>query len=386
MGGMVISCKSCKNKSFIYKSCGNSQCPKCQSIKRMQWQDKLASKMLKCPYQHIIFTIPHELNYIAKGYPKLVYGVLFKAAWKTIEKLAKDDANIGGTPGMTAVLHTFGSDLKHHIHLHTLVTFGGVSKEGKWLWPKRKNKIASYRKIRSEFKNIFLKELDDQLQKEDAEYYTKVKVQIEATKAVSWCVHNTPPTAHTKVIEEYLGRYVCRVGVSNNKLQYDEVNQQVRLEYNDYKNQKQNEAAPKAIKNMDPLVAMHQIMIHVLPPNFQKVRSYGIMAKRKQEEIKKTIPELAKENGQTIRTVFQIIKALLKLDDDEPISCTQCGSLELEIEEVLPDKTWYDKHIRQKSRNKSPTQSPEIEKSKDTNTNWSGIPMSERSQNQANLW
>jgi hypothetical protein len=172
------------------------------------------SKMLKCPYQHIIFTIPHELNYIAKGYPKLVYGVLFKAAWKTIEKLAKDDDNIGGTPGMSAVLHTFGSDLKHHVHLHTLVPFGGVSKEGKWLWPKRKNKIASYRKIRSEFKKIFIKELEHQLQKEDAEYYTKVKIQIDATKAVSWCVHNTPPTAHTKVIEEYLGRYVCRVGVS----------------------------------------------------------------------------------------------------------------------------------------------------------------------------
>ena len=386
MGGMVISCKSCKNKSFIYKSCGNSQCPKCQSIKRMQWQDKLASKMLKCPYQHIIFTIPHELNYIAKGYPKLVYGVLFKAAWKTIENLAKDDTNIGGTPGMSAVLHTFGSDLKHHIHLHTLVTFGGVSKAIKWLWPKRKNKIAPYRKMRSEFKKIFIRELEQQLQKEDAEYYTKVKVQIKATKAVSWCVHNTPPTAHTKVIEEYLGRYVCRVGVSNKKLQYDEANHQVRLEYKDYKNQKQNEAVPKAFKNMDPLVAMHQIMIHVLPPNFQKVRSYGIMAKRKQEEVKKTIPELAKENGQTIRTVLQIIKALLKLEDDEPISCTQCGSLDLEIEEVQPDKTWYDKHIRQNSKNKSPTQSPQIEKSKDANTSWSGIPMSERSQNQANLW
>jgi hypothetical protein len=140
---------------------------------------------------------------------------------------------------------------------------------------------------------------------------------------------------------------------------------------------------------MDPLVAMHQIMIHVLPPNFQKVRSYGIMAKKKQEEVKKTIPELAKDNGQTIRTVFQIIKALLKLEDDEPISCTQCGSLELEIEEVQPDKTWYDKHIRQRKgqkRNKSPTLDKEISKKKDDTTKWNVISMPQRNQNTANIF
>ncbi|MFZ1750510.1 MAG: transposase zinc-binding domain-containing protein, partial [Saprospiraceae bacterium] len=195
MGGIVISCKSCKNKTYLYKSCGNSQCPKCQSIKRMQWQDKLAGKMLKCPYQHIIFTIPHELNYIAKGHPKLVYGILFKAAWATIGQLTKDEANLGGIPGMTAVLHTFGSDLKHHIHLHTLVTFGGVSREGKWIWPKRKNKIAPYRKICSTFRSIFIKALERQLLKSDPVYFDKVKGLIKGTKEVRWCVHNTPPTA-----------------------------------------------------------------------------------------------------------------------------------------------------------------------------------------------
>ncbi len=326
----------------------------------MQWQDRLASKVLKCPYQHIIFTIPHDLNYIAKGHPKLIYGVLFKAAWQTIDKLAKDDTNIGGTVGMTGVLHTFGSDLKHHIHLHSLVTFGGVNNEGKWVWPKRKNKIAPYRKICSTFKSNFIKSLEQVLQKKEPEYYEKVKELINHTKQLRWCVHNTPPTAHTKVIEEYLGRYVCRVGVSNKKLQYDQSNQQVRLEYNDYKNQKQGEPAPKAIKNIEPLVAMHQIMIHVLPPYFQKVRSYGIMTKSKQKEIKKTIPELAKENGQTIRTIFQIIKALLNLEEVEEIKCIQCGSSEITIEEILPDETWYDIHIRKKIRNKSPAKDIQI--------------------------
>jgi hypothetical protein len=316
--------------------------------------------MLKCPYQHIIFTIPHELNYIAKGHPKLVYGILFKAAWATIEQLAKDQSNMGGTPGMTAVLHTFGSDLKHHIHLHSLVTFGGVSKEGKWVWPKRKNKIAPYRKICSAFKANFIKELERQLRQCDPAYFDKVKGLINGTKEIRWCVHNTPPTAHTKVIEEYLGRYVCRVGVSNKKIQYDEKNHIVKMQYNDYKNQKQNEAAPKAIKILEPLVAMRQIMIHVLPPNFQKVRSYGIMTKIKADKIKKSIPELIKENGHTIRTCFQIIKALLQLTEEETIKCVQCQSTQCDIQEIKPNEEWYNRHIRQESRNKSPAEASKI--------------------------
>ncbi len=349
-----------QKEDLLYKSCGNNQCPKCQSIKRIQWQDKLASKMLKCPYQHIIFTIPHELNYIGKGHPKLLYGVLFKAAWLTIAQLAKDPEHVGGTPGMTAVLHTFGSDLKHHIHLHTLVTFGGVSKDGKWVWPKRKNKIAPYRKICSTFKTIFIKELESQLQKIDPSYYQTVKGIINSTKEVRWCVHNTPPTAHTKIIEEYLGRYICRIGVSNKKIQYDEKQQIVKMEYNDYTNQKPNEAAPKAIKQLDPIVAMRQIMIHVLPPNFQKVRTYGIMTKSKSEKIKITIPELIKENGQTIRTLFQIVKALLQIPDEEEIKCVSCQSTDSEIEIIKPDAEWYNKHIRGEGRNKSPAQTPKI--------------------------
>jgi hypothetical protein len=202
---------------------------------------------------------------------------------------------------------------------------------------------------------------------------------------VRWCVHNTPPTAHTKVIEEYLGRYICRVGVSNRKLQYDPSKQQVKLQYNDYKNQKQNEAAPKAIKTIDPIVAIHQIMIHVLPPNFQKVRSYGIMTKTKQKKLNKTIPQLAKENGQTIRTIFQIIKALLKLQDDEEMKCSQCGSIDLATEVLLPDVAWYDKHIRGKSRNKSPTEVVQILNLNTPLLSKDGNAMSQTTRNMENL-
>lgn len=173
--------------------------------------------MLKCPYQHIIFTIPHELNYIGKGHPKLLYGVLFKAAWLTIERLARDPENVG--------VYTRNDSRTAYIWLRSQTTYTPAYPGHLWRckqgWQmgmaQTKNKIAPYRKICSTFKTIFIKELESQLQKIDPSYYQTVKGIINSTKEVRWCVHNTPPTAHTKVIEEYLGRYICRIGVSNKK-------------------------------------------------------------------------------------------------------------------------------------------------------------------------
>lgn len=360
LGGVLISCKTCDQKTYLYKSCGNSQCPKCQSIKRLQWQDKLSSKILKCPYQHIIFTLPHELNYIANVKTKLVYNALFKAAWNTLSRLSKSKTNLGATPGMVAVLHTFGSDLKHHIHLHTLVTFGGIDKMGEWRFPTRKNKIAPYRQMCSTFRKEYLKILHKSLEQEDLESYEQVQTTLSSLANIRWCVHNTPPTMHTKIIEEYLGRYVCRIGVSNKKLKYDDQTQEVQLEYNDYKNQEKNKAAPKAIKHIDPLVAIHQILRHVLPSHFQKVRYYGLMTTKNQKQICKNIPDLLRQDKNCIRKLFEILRALLQLDDGEQeIGCISCGAQDLAREEVKPDPVWYNKHIAwkqkgSKTRNRSP--------------------------------
>jgi len=165
-----------------------------------------------------------------------VYSSLFKASWKTIEKLCKDPENLGALPGMTAVLHTFGSDLKHHIHLHTLVTFGGVSKENQWLWPKRNKKLAPFRLMSKTFRELYLDIVSKTLHKKHPYTYISVKPTLHSLEIVRWCVHNTPPTSHTKVIEEYLDRYICRVGVSNKKLTYNSKEKKVQILYNDYKN------------------------------------------------------------------------------------------------------------------------------------------------------
>jgi hypothetical protein len=132
----------------------------------------------------------------------------------------------------------------------------------------------------------------------------------------------------------------------------------VQILYNDYKNQQINQAAPKAIKDVEPLVAIQLIVQHVLPPYFQKVRYFGILSTTKFKKIQIDIPQLIKENNLTVRTIFQIINGLLLLNDEnDAIPCSQCNSTEFSISQLLPDKDWYDKNIRKnylEIKNKSP--------------------------------
>ena len=108
-GGTAYECKGCGKRKYVYFSCGNSQCPNCQGIKRLQWQDKLATKMLKVPYQHtcpvtkwlgVVFTMPHRLNSLAKNNPDALYNILMRSAWSSLKECADDTANLGGLPGV----------------------------------------------------------------------------------------------------------------------------------------------------------------------------------------------------------------------------------------------------------------------------------------------
>ncbi len=337
LGGRVIICKQCDHKHFIYYSCGHSHCPICQSIKREQWVDKLRVELYKVPYVHTTFTLPHQLNGLARANQSKVYGLLMRVAWKTIKQVTKDETNVGALPGMISVLHTFGSDMKYHVHVHCLITFGGLTEDGKWRYPKRKYKIARYRELSAVYRKIFLKELKRLFDKEKINYHQPYEVLQSELKSKRWVVHNTRPTIDTKVLESYLAKYINRVAISNSRLEYlHEVNR-VNIIYNDYKNQQTGSPAPKAIKTLEPLVAIDQIMQHVLPPYFQKSRHYGLHTPATKKRLKDVLPVEIKRNGQTVRTLMEILTQLLKTS---PFQCSNCQSTEYTIEEVKSEKSW----------------------------------------------
>ena len=365
MGAILIRCKSCGESKRIYKSCGDSKCPICQSIKRMKSQDKISNRMLNVPYVHATFTLPHQLNPLLRANPKELYNLLYRSAWKTIQKVCADPNNVGGLPGMIAILHTWGADMKYHslprflgVHLHTLITFGGLditcpetSGEGNWQYPKRKDKLARYRHINRIFREQYLKGIQKLLKKDTLQAVPMMKEILAEVENKNWVVNNGKPQVDTKNIEEYLSRYINKIAISNSSLNFNQAKEQVELIHNDYRNQITGQAAPKKIKTFDPLNFIHQFLQHLPPKYFQRLRYYGLHASAKQAKIKDQIPKKLKRNGATVRTVMQILRALLGI---EFFACEHCGAVEFEKNIEKPDLQWLTKNIRDFNPRASP--------------------------------
>lgn len=213
-------------------------------------------------------------------------------------------------------------------------------------WPRRKDKLAPYRKICGKFRAIMLAGLKRLMECKEVVYPQSFEQLETVLTTKRWVVHNTRPTADTKVIEEYLGRYICRIGISNKRLHYDKHGKNVRIEYNDYRNQKNGEAAPKAYLDLHPLVAMHQILQHQLPAYFQGVRYYGLHASASYQKYQAQLPDQLKRNGYTVRTVIQILKALLA---QQPYQCEHCGATDFEVDVLVPDRQYLIREVLKKT-------------------------------------
>jgi len=359
LGSIIVTCKGCGHSTKIYKSCGDGKCPICQSIKRMQVQDKIAKKLLNVPYMHVTFTLPHQLNGLLKRNKKVLYNLLYQSAWQSIKSLTAQKNNVGALPGMIAIMHSWGADMKYHVHLHSLITFGGLDQLGQWQYPKRKDKIAPYRKINAEFKSSYLKEikkLDKKQQLIKAPFFEQTIAEVEK---LNWVVNNGLPQSNTDNIEEYLSRYVMKIAVSNSRISLDEVKQQVYLIHNDYKNQIKGKPAPKKIKVFNPLTFIHQFLMHLPPKYFQRMRYYGIHSSTTYKKIKDSINQKLLRNKKTVRSIIQIINGLLKV---EIIACKQCGGLAFEKHTQAADYNWLQKNIPG-YKNKAPPKTNKIWKS-----------------------
>lgn len=305
----------------------------CQSIKREQWMDKLSTTLLQAPYIHSVFTLPHQLNGIARNNETIMYSLILRVAWLTVKSIM---LKYNAVPGMTSILHTFGSDMKYHIHVHALVTFGGLDiNTGKCKYPAFNDKIDRYRTICSTYKNLFIREFLLLYRTQKIKYHLPLDDILHEVQKIRWVVHSTHPTMNTIVIEKYLARYINRVAISNNRLQYLKENHKVIILYNDYKNQQAGSPALKAFKELEPLAAIHQILEHVLPPHFQKSRKYGLH--HHSFKSKHSIPDALIRDGNTVRTLFQIITELSK---QSAFKCDLCGSDQIFMDIVTPDSKY----------------------------------------------
>ncbi|WP_180901450.1 IS91 family transposase [Martelella soudanensis] len=283
LGGHVEACEDCGEWRIAYNSCRNRHCPKCQSAAARAWLARREADLLPVGYFHVVFTLPNEVADIAFHNKALVYDLLFKTASQTMLTIAADPKHLGARIGITAVLHTWGSAMMHHPHVHMIVPGGGIALDGSRWISSRPAFLLPVRVLGKLFRRLFLTRL---LQLRDAGKLTffgsvahladrRAFVRhLSPVRKKRWVVYAKSPFAGPEAVLAYLSLYTHRVAISNSRLvSFDETG--VTFRYKDYR---RDGADRQQIMTLATTEFIRRFLIHLLPKGFHRIRHYGLLA------------------------------------------------------------------------------------------------------------
>ncbi|MDQ2084787.1 IS91 family transposase [Xanthobacteraceae bacterium Astr-EGSB] len=281
LGGHVARCEACSHTLIAYNSCRNRHCPKCQGAAAREWLAERQADLLPVPYFHVVFTLPAPIADIAYQNKSVIYDLLFKAAAETTLTIAADPRHLGATIGITAVLHTWGSAMTHHPHLHMIVPGGGISPDGSRWIACRPNFFLSVRVLSRLFRRLFLDKLraahktltffGDHAALADKNAFAAFLAPL---RKAEWVVYAKEPFGGPQAVLAYLSRYTHRVAISNRRLISADATA-VTFKWKDYRIE-----GPGRYKSMT--LSTHEFirrfLMHVLPKGFHRIRHYGLLA------------------------------------------------------------------------------------------------------------
>jgi hypothetical protein len=283
LGGHVATCTDCTHTQIAYNSCRNRHCPKCQGAAARDWLVSRQADLLTVPYFHVVFTLPKPIADIAYHNKAVVYDILFKAAAETLTTIAADPKHLGAQIGFTAVLHTWGSALTHHPHLHVIVPGGGLSADGECWISCRPRFFLHVVVLSRRFRRLFLDKLRAAHHAARLCFFTHLAHLADARAFATylapwyeadWVVYAKPPVAGPDAVLAYLSRYTHRVAISNSRLiACDDTS--VTFKYKDYRTRGRTRhktmtlAVPEFIR---------RFLSHALPKGFHRIRHYGLLA------------------------------------------------------------------------------------------------------------
>ncbi len=283
LGGHVERCEACAHTRVAYNSCRNRHCPKCQWRAAEAWLEARKAELLPVPYFHIVFTLPALLRPIAYHNKAKVYGLLFATVAETLTKIAADPKHLGANIGVISVLHTWGQQLDHHPHIHSIVPGGGLSPEGdRWI-PSRSNFFVSVNVLSELFRRLFLTGLGKLHAAGDLQFFGDHSALADAvtfakllTRAANkdWVVFAKRPFAGPEQVLAYLARYTHRVAISNSRLLAID-DDHVAIRWKDYR---EDGMARSKVMRLTPVEFMRRFLLHVLPDGFHRIRHHGLFA------------------------------------------------------------------------------------------------------------
>ena len=283
LGGHVEACEDCGEWRIAYNSCRNRHCPKCQGAAARTWLAEREADLLPVGYFHVVFTLPAEIATIAFHNKALIYDLLFKAASETMLTIAADPKHLGARIGMTAVLHTWGSAMTHHPHVHMIVPGGGIALDGlRWI-SSRAAFLLPVRVLGKMFRRLFLTRLLQLYDDGKLTFFGSITHladrrafvrHLSAVRKKRWVVYAKPPFAGPEAVLAYLSRYTHRVAISNTRLiSFDETG--VTFRYKDYR---RDGFDRQQIMTLAVDEFIRRFLLHVLPRGFHRIRHYGLLA------------------------------------------------------------------------------------------------------------
>jgi len=283
LGGHVARCEKCDHIQIAYNSCRNRHCPKCQGAAAQAWLADREAELLPVPYYHVVFTLPAPIADIAYQNKAEIYAILFKATAETLLTIAADPKHLGARIGLTAVLHTWGSALTHHPHVHCIVPGGGLSPDGQRWVSCRPGFFLPVRVLSRLFRRLFLKQLAAAHEAGRLHFFGNNAPLAERhafaaclapLREIEWVVYAKRPFAGPEAVLAYLSRYTHRVAIANSRLIACDDNG-VTFRWKDYRAK-----GPRRMKVMtlasDEFI--RRFLIHVLPSGFHRIRHYGLFA------------------------------------------------------------------------------------------------------------
>jgi hypothetical protein len=283
LGGHQETCAQCGAVRITYNSCRNRHCPKCQTLTKERWLVARRADLLPIPYFHVVFTLPHDLNTLAQGNPRVIYALLFRAAADTLLAFGRDPRHLGGTIGITAILHTWGQNLSQHLHLHGLVTGGALAPDcagwitgrSSFLFPVRALSIVFRAKYLAGPRRAFdagqLTFAGGTTALADRQAFA---VFLGRRRAVDWIVYAKRPFAGPEAVLAYLGRYTHRVALSNDRL-LDHRDGRVKFRWKDYADHDRVK-----VMTLEADEFLRRFLQHVVPRGFMRIRHFGLLANR----------------------------------------------------------------------------------------------------------
>lgn len=338
LGGHRETCDRCGAVRVSYNSCRNRHCPKCQTLTQARWLAARKADLLPIPYFHVVFTLPHDLNALAQGNPRVIYALLFRAAADTLLTFGRDGRHLGGTIGITAILHTWGQTLTQHLHVHCLVTGGALAANGaRWITG-RSLFLFPVRALSTVFRAKYLAGLQRAYDAGQLAFAGGTAARAERRaftgwlgqlRAVRWVVYAKRPFAAPEQVLEYLGRYTHRVALSNHRL-VDHGDGRVQFRWRDYADHDRVK-----VMTLEADEFLRRFLLHVVPRGFMRIRHFGLLANRTRRALVGRCRDLLGQPRPTDAPPESVTPLLQRLVGVDLTRCPVCREGHMQITVIV---------------------------------------------------